>query len=171
VEAQSSYPPYDEAEAQAIDRMLMCPVCPAETIDQAQVELARQMRQVVREMLVAGASREEILKFFVDRYGPDILAAPPKTGFNLLAWLFPAVGAVAALGTVWLVLRSMTARRGGEPAAEPQTEADLEPYLATVDRELAGSEKAGLRPWSGGSDTPHLSPSPQAGRNDGRNDG
>ena len=39
--------PYDEAEAQSIDRMLMCPVCPAETIDQAQVELARQMRRLV----------------------------------------------------------------------------------------------------------------------------
>ena len=141
VEAQGGLP-YDEAEAQAIDRMLMCPVCPAETIDQAQVELARQMKQKVREMLAAGASREEILSFFVDRYGPDVLAAPPKSGFNLVAWIFPAVVAVAGLGAAWLVLRSMAARRGRRPAGalaveEPHiNEADLEAYLLVVDQQL-----------------------------------
>ena len=60
--------------------MLMCPVCPAETIDQAQVEISFQMRAVVREMLAEGRTREEILDYFVDRYGADILAAPPKVG-------------------------------------------------------------------------------------------
>ena len=35
--------PYDEAEAQSIDRMIMCPVCPAESIDQAQVERAERL--------------------------------------------------------------------------------------------------------------------------------
>ena len=39
---------YDEKEAYAIDGMIMCPVCPAETIDQAQVPLARQMKQIIR---------------------------------------------------------------------------------------------------------------------------
>ena len=78
---------YDEAEAISIDRMLMCPVCPAETIDQAQVEVSRQMRQMVREMLSRGDSRDDILDFFVGNYGADILAAPPKSGFNLLAWI------------------------------------------------------------------------------------
>ena len=76
---------YSESQAQGIDRMIMCPVCPAETIDQAQVEISFQMRAIVREMLSEGKDRDEILEFFVDRYGKDILAAPPKTGFNLVA--------------------------------------------------------------------------------------
>ena len=127
---------YDEAEAQAIDRMLMCPVCPAETIDQAQVELARQMRQMVREMLSQGASRNEILDFFVGNYGMDVLAAPPKSGFNLLAWILPAAAVVAALGAGMLVIRSMTAR-GTEPsAAATGAEEVLAPYLEAVDRDL-----------------------------------
>ena len=74
---------YDEAEAISIDRMLMCPVCPAETIDQAQVEVSRQMRLIVREMLSQGSSRDEILDFFVGNYGADILAAPPKSGWSI----------------------------------------------------------------------------------------
>ena len=127
---------YDEAEAQSIDRMLMCPVCPAETIDQAQVELARQMRQVVREMLSQGASRNEILDFFVGNYGTNVLAAPPKSGFNLLAWVVPATAVVAALGVGLLVIRSMTARGVETSVAAIGAEEDLAPYLEAVDRDL-----------------------------------
>ena len=94
-------PPYDEGEALAIDRMLICPVCPAETIDQAQVEISRQMRDVVRQLLAEGASREEILNFFVDRYGAQVLAAPPKSGVNLLAWLLPIVGILVGIGGIF----------------------------------------------------------------------
>ena len=68
--AQGSGPLYDEAEALAIDRMLMCPVCPAETIDQAQVELSQQMRRTVREMLAQGTTRDEILRFLSSAMAP-----------------------------------------------------------------------------------------------------
>ena len=142
--------PYDEAEAQSIDRMLMCPVCPAETIDQAQVEISRQMRAKVRDMLAAGASRQEILDFFVARYGVDVLAAPPKSGINLLAWALPVAGVLAALVGVFLVLRSMV-RHGGARASnqplgdQPLADQELEPYLETVDRELALPIGGGVR--------------------------
>lgn len=138
--AQTPVPAYDEAEAQSIDRMLICPVCPAESIDQAQVPLARQMRQQVREMLAAGSSRQEILDWFADRYGPGVLAAPPKTGVNLLAWTLPVVGVLAALVAGALAIRAMTGHRrpaatARESAAVP--EGELEPYLAAVDRSLS----------------------------------
>lgn len=130
-------PPFDESEAYAIDRMLMCPVCPAVTIDQTEVELARQMRRLVREMLAQGATRDEVLEFFADRYGQKVLAAPPKSGANLLAWILPAVGVAAALVAVLLLIRAMTpTSRGGEAAAEPSHEEGLGPYLEAVDRTL-----------------------------------
>lgn len=148
--AQGPGPGYDEAEAQAIDRMLMCPVCPAESIDQAQVPLARQMRQRVREMLAEGASRQEILDYFADRYGQNVLASPPKSGLNLLAWILPIVIILAALGGGILVLRAMTGRGDGSPelsgAAVQADEGELEPYLEAVDRSLAmddGTERPG----------------------------
>lgn len=132
---------YDESEAQAIDRMLMCPVCPAESIDQAQVPLARQMRQRVREMLAEGASRQEILDYFADRYGQNVLASPPKSGLNLLAWTLPVVIILAALAGGLLVLKAMTGRGDGSPELSgigAQTDdGELEPYLEAVDRSLA----------------------------------
>ena len=145
--AQEATPPvspgelaFEEKEAQAIDGMLMCPVCPAETIDQAQVPLAKQMRQVVREKLAQGESREQILDYFASVYGQDVLAAPQKTGVNLIAWTVPVVAVLAALAAGLLVLRSMTARpaadTGGVAGEGPPPE-DPSPYLEAADRELA----------------------------------
>ena len=152
-----------EREAQAIDKMLMCPVCPAETIDQAQVEISFQMRAVVRELLAEGRTRQEVLDYFVDRYGADILAAPPKSGTNLVAWILPIVGVAAGLLGVFLVIRAMTrAQRkvllpsraalrqaqdstgsGTANAREPQAPDDpeLAPYLEIADR-IIGSRRA-----------------------------
>ncbi len=130
---------YDEAEAQAIDGMLMCPVCPAETIDQAQVPLARQMRAIVRQKLSEGQTREEILDYFADRYGQGVIGAPPKSGINLIAWVLPPVAVVAALLGGALSLRSMTRHRRAvpaRPATVTENPGDLEPYLDIVDRHL-----------------------------------
>ena len=137
--AQTPEPPegsYSESQAQGIDRMIMCPVCPAETIDQAQVEISFQMRAVVREMLADGKERDEILAFFVERYGKDILAAPPKTGANLVAWLAPVVGFGAGLVAVFLIIRSMSRQRPALVTAQPVQDAGLIPYLELVDRHL-----------------------------------
>ena len=143
-----------EREAQAIDKMLMCPVCPAETIDQAQVEISFQMRAVVRELLAEGKTRQEVLDYFVDRYGADILAAPPKSGTNLVAWILPIVGVAAALVGVFFVIRAMTnsQRRASTPAttapsetpqaAQSPDDPDLVPYLEIADRLLASRNTA-----------------------------
>ena len=138
---------YDEAEAQAIDRMLMCPVCPAQTIDQTEVPLAQQMRAQVRELLASGATRREALDWFQERYGPGVLAEPPRSGYNLIAWIVPGVAVAAALAGGALALRAMRRRAGdggdggdGGVADEPD---GLQPYLAIVDRELARDDNDG----------------------------
>ena len=171
-----------EREAQAIDKMIMCPVCPAETIDQAQVEISFQMRAVIREMLAEGRTRDEILDYFVDRYGADILAAPPKSGANLVAWILPIAGVIAGIAVLFLVIRSMTGRKmvaapapantsfsaegspsGGEAATGPGFETmehqALTPYLEIVDRNLA--VRRGLTAGAGGESLPATSGEPE----------
>lgn len=141
INAAENRVPYDEKKAQSIDGMLMCPVCPAETIDQAQVPIAKQMRRLVREKLGQGESREQILEYFAGVYGQDILAAPSKSGFNLIAWTVPVLGVFAALAAGFFVLRSMSAPIGPDTpgprtAGRSDTQEDLAPYLGAVDREL-----------------------------------
>ena len=128
---------YDEAEAQSIDRMLMCPVCPAQTIDQTEVPLAKQMRAQVRDLLASGATRDEVLAWFAapERYGPSVLAEPPRSGFYLIAWFVPGVVVVAALAGGLFALRAMR-RRGEDETPGGDASDDLQPYLATVDRDL-----------------------------------
>ena len=129
-----------------------------------QVPLARQMRQMVRDQLTQGASQAEILEFFAQRYGPDILASPPKSGFNLLAWVFPVVGMAAALIAGWLVIRSMAARRLVSPELAVPQQPDLEPFLNQVDAEI------GLEPSTPTSDErqPGVEPQREGGSfNDG----
>ena len=133
---------YDEKTAQSIDGMLICPVCPAETIDQAQVPIARQMRQLVREKLAMGESREQILGYFARVYGKDILAAPPKTGANLVVWTVPVVGVLAALAAGFFVLRSMRIHPDMDLAVHTEAPADLSGYLDAVDRKLGITEGA-----------------------------
>ncbi len=128
-----------EEEAQGIDKSLMCPVCPSETIDQSQVQLAGQMRDIVREKLAAGESRDEILQFFVDRYGTAVLAEPPRSGFDLLVWVAPPVALLAGGLVLFAVLRAMRQPRDSdEQEMIRPDEAGLEPFLSAVDRDIRG---------------------------------
>jgi cytochrome c-type biogenesis protein CcmH len=129
-----------EERAQSIDRTLICPVCPGETIDQAQVELARQMRTVVREKLAEGMTRDDVLQFFVERYGESVLAAPPREGFNLIAWIVPVVAVVVGAAAVALVVGAMRRNAPALPEGESHSEDGLEEYLAVVDLEVQGAQ-------------------------------
>ena len=69
----------------------MCPVCPAETLDQSQSELAKQMKSVIRIQLSEGKTDQEIIDYFIQRYGEEVLASPPKSGSTLIAWITPVI--------------------------------------------------------------------------------
>ena len=134
--------PAVEQRAQALNKSIMCPVCPGESIDQSQVALAVQMRGIVNEKLADGWSDEQIRQFFVERYGPSVLLQPPTQGVSLLAWLLPPIGAVAAIAVFVFVLRHM--RRKPEEShtdaaeIEDATEdEDLQPYYERIEESLS----------------------------------
>ena len=137
--SESAQPPSLEARAQSLDRSLICPVCPGETIDQSQATLANQMQAFVREKLRTGWTDRQIRQYFVDRYGDGVLAAPPKTGFNLIVWVVPPVGVLGGLLLLVLAVRAMRWRPEAGEAPEAEGVAGLEPYLALVDREIEGA--------------------------------
>jgi cytochrome c-type biogenesis protein CcmH len=112
---------------------IMCPVCPGETLEQSSSPAAQQVERFISARIAAGDSKGEIKDRLVDEYGPRILAAPPKEGFDLLAWVLPLVGLLGGAliigGAAWHWSRVR------EPAPEA---ASLDPELERrVDRELA----------------------------------
>lgn len=81
----------DPLERQMLDiaKDLRCAVCQNQPVAESNAELARDMRQIIREQIKAGKSREEIIKYFVDRYGDYVLMNPPKRGPGEVVWLAP----------------------------------------------------------------------------------
>ena len=61
-----------------------------------------QIKDQVDEQIKEGKSKDEILSFFVDRYGPWILREPPKSGFNLMAWATPIALLLAGPILIWM---------------------------------------------------------------------
>lgn len=102
--------PLDE-RAHAIARQLMCPVCEGQTVAESSSELAAQMRTTIKVMLEQGRGREEILAYFARRYGESILAAPPKRGFNLIAWVGPFAVLLFGMGLAILTVMRWTRPR------------------------------------------------------------
>ncbi len=127
-----------EERAQRIDKQLVCPFCPAETIDQAQVPQAREMRAFVREKLSEGWTEQEILDYFSapERYGPRVLAEPPKSGPTLTIWLLPPLGLLAGMALIFFTVKAMLKGREAPDADPPGDGPDTDPYLAQVDAEI-----------------------------------
>ncbi|MGB8812435.1 MAG: cytochrome c-type biogenesis protein [Paracoccaceae bacterium] len=76
-----------EARARSLSQGLRCLVCRNENIDDSHAELARDLRLLVRERLVAGDTDDAAMAFIVDRYGEYVLLNPTTKGTNLLLWL------------------------------------------------------------------------------------
>ncbi|SDB31722.1 cytochrome c-type biogenesis protein [Bauldia litoralis] len=91
-----------ETRARALSAGLRCMVCQNQSIDDSDAPLARDLRILLRERLVAGDSDEEVIAFLVDRYGEFILLRPQFNLKTALLWLAPAillvVGAIIAFG-------------------------------------------------------------------------
>ena len=106
-----------EARAREISQDLRCLVCRNQSIDDSNAGLARDLRILVRERLVAGDTDAEVRQFLVDRYGEFVLLKPPFSAANAALWLFPAAAFLGGLGIVAVYLR----RRGwaATPAAPP----------------------------------------------------
>jgi cytochrome c-type biogenesis protein CcmH len=110
---------------------VMCPVCNT-TLDQSSSPAARQIKTFISQRITAGDSKDKIKETLVAEYGPQILAAPPTKGFNLLAWLLPIVGLLggglmlAALTLRWSRVRGPTSPAGPlDPAVERRIDREL----------------------------------------------
>ncbi|HZT06663.1 MAG TPA: cytochrome c-type biogenesis protein CcmH [Chloroflexota bacterium] len=119
--------PVDE-RARQIAQELRCPICEGLSVADSPSQLAVQMRGVIREKLESGESRDEIVRYFVQRYGESILMEPPRRGFTTVAWVAPYLALLATLAFLgWKLRRKPT------PASPPVPDDDLAPYLETVD--------------------------------------
>jgi len=122
-----------------IENEVICPTCHT-TIDQSNAPIAVRMKAFIRERIAEGDTKSEIKDKLVAQFGESVLAAPPKSGFNLLAWLLPFVGAGVGAGVLAILARRWRRGKPGSSEAGPSVNgrAALTPDLdRRVDEELA----------------------------------
>ncbi len=98
--------PVLEERARDLSQGLRCPVCRNESIDESNATLAKELRIVLRERLVAGDTDEQAVNFMVARYGEYVLLRPDARGANLILWLAAPALLLIALGIGWMTIRS-----------------------------------------------------------------
>lgn len=113
-----------EARARSISREIRCVVCQSESIDDSNAPLARDLRLLVRERIVAGDTDEEVSDFLVARYGDYVLLKPRVQTNTLLLWAAPLAAAAAGAAGLWSVVRAARSRKEPpRPLSDDEVEA------------------------------------------------
>jgi cytochrome c-type biogenesis protein CcmH len=136
--ASEQHPSLAELEGQ-----LMCPICQGETLAQSNSPAAQRIKVEIQRRIAAGDTRSQIKRRLVSEWGTRILAAPPRHGFDLLAWLLPIVGVLGGAAVLGVLAWRWTREREPEPAPQrwslnghplgPEEERRLDEELARFD--------------------------------------
>ncbi len=133
---------------------LKCLVCQGESVADSPATLSLQMRGVIRQQLQSGKSEQEVIQYFVSRYGDRILLSPTWQGFTLLAWLVPIALMLGGILLLFVVLRSWQSHSDKEPDDADRAESvnidekELAYYQRQIEEELAAEDPVFSRPAS-----------------------
>ena len=120
-----------EARARAISANLRCLVCQNQSIDDSDAELAKDLRVIVRERLVAGDTDAETTQYIVDRFGEFVLLNPVVAPHTVLLWL---AAPAFLIGGGIVVFIGMRRRRHATPAAAARLSEEEAQALAELEK-------------------------------------
>ncbi|MDO8795274.1 MAG: cytochrome c-type biogenesis CcmF C-terminal domain-containing protein [Vicinamibacterales bacterium] len=100
--------------------------------------VSHQMRGELAVLIDQGKSHDEIIDWFVTKYGSEeMLGAPLNKGFNRLAWLFPyLIGAISAVAIGFAAVkwtRRLETTSDAPAPADPRLEERLDNELRNLD--------------------------------------
>ena len=130
-----------DERAYALEIQLKCLQCVGESVAASQAPLAVQFREEIDSQMRQGRTDDEILAFFAQRYGQEVILTPPSSGLGALIWVLPIVAIAAAV----VALGALFARWRREVGAR----------ASDADRELVADELARRgAPGTGGAAAP-----------------
>jgi cytochrome c-type biogenesis protein CcmH len=117
-----------------VQTQLMCPTC-HQRLDQSDSAVAQRMKALILQWHAQGLSEQQVKDRFVTMFGPEVLAAPPARGFDLLAWLVPGLVLVGGAAVAGGLALAWARHRGGDadaapldPAMERRIDAELDAF-------------------------------------------
>jgi cytochrome c-type biogenesis protein CcmH/NrfF len=125
-----------EIRSERLGKMLRCPVCQGLSVADSRSDAAIAMKNRIKEFVEAGYSDQQVVDYFVSRYGEWALLKPKSS--HWFVWSAPAFGLLVGLGIVgWQVRNRRTKPRN------PKYEESLEGknlYRNRILQELDGEE-------------------------------
>ena len=130
--------PAIEARLNKLADTLRCLVCQNETLAASHAELAGDLRQEIREMMKAGKTDQQIVKYLTDRYGDFVLCRPPLRSYTLLLWFGPFIFlGIGGVGWYFVLKRRRAMQAKDQVSAE-----DLRQAAAILEADAdAGAKK------------------------------
>jgi cytochrome c-type biogenesis protein CcmH len=116
-----------EARARALSEGLRCMVCQNQSIDESDADLARDLRILVRQRLVAGDTDQQVMDYIVSRYGEFVLLKPRFSLRNALLWGTPVLLLLA--GGLFIVLSARSRRPAADSTLSAEEQAALDKML------------------------------------------
>lgn len=130
--AQEGQPTDDDVNA--IAKQLYCPVCENTPLDVCGTQACIDWRAEIRQKLTEGWSEEEIIQYFVDRHGMQILVEPPAEGFTLFIYIIPPLILFMA---VLILMRAVRGWRKHMPMESSGLSSDEQNvYITRMEEEL-----------------------------------
>jgi cytochrome c-type biogenesis protein CcmH len=133
--------PASRAEPQAsltdIEDEVMCVVCGVPLEHAVDAPQAIQERELIRELIDQGLTKDQIKDRLVAEYGEEVLAVPSDSGFDLAAWLVPGAAIVVAAVAIFVGLRRWRRRGDGGSAGPPAGERVADADAKRLDEDLA----------------------------------
>jgi cytochrome c-type biogenesis protein CcmH len=125
-------------EVNAVAEHLNCPTCQGLNLSDCNTQTCVQWRDQIRDLLADGYSQQEVLDWYVARYGEQVLQEPRKRGIGLYVWLLPILGLLA--GAIWLgviLKRWSTKKEVPATTTSPEVnENEADNYLRRVEQDL-----------------------------------
>ena len=99
-----------------VAREVRCPTCNT-PLDVSNAPVALDMKRYIRERIDEGWTKQEIIDGLVDEFGRGVLATPPKSGFDLVAWIVPGIAVLIGLAAIPFLTRAWSRRPRPDAAA------------------------------------------------------
>jgi len=124
-----------EKQERHITKLLRCVVCQNQSIYESNADIANDMRLLVRERILAGDSKDQVLDYIVARYGDYILLKPPLQGNTILLWMGPPLMVLVLAIVIILLLKTYQHENSYHETEELITPEDRE-FLDNLGAEL-----------------------------------
>jgi len=131
-------------QVNAVARELYCPECENIPLDACPSQACADMRAEIRQKLEIGWTKDQIIQYYIQRYGDRVVGAPPARGWTWLLYVLPPVAILACVAILYRVFRSWKRPAPGPVTQSPGVQsppAAVEGYVARLEAELKKAKK------------------------------